>query len=246
MHVLITRPEADAEALKSRIEELGCRATLAPLVAIVPNAIPLSAIEGATALVTTSRNPLKALAGSPALGLAKSLPLYVVGPGTAAMAREIGFTDVIEGAGTAADLAATLSALGRRDGGGTFAYLRGDVLAFDLEAALKRAEVNVVSVAAYRSVAAETLAPNVAAALARREIDAVMLMSPRTAETWARLAGDLIASAGRPIAHLCLSKAVAKALLSRFAANNVLIAAHPSLEEMLALVKRLAAHSGAE
>jgi len=245
MHVLITRPEADAEALKSRIEELGSRATLAPLVAIVPNAIPLSAIEGATALVTTSRNALKALAGSPALGLAKSLPLYVVGPGTAAMAREIGFTDVIEGAGTAADLAAKLSAQGRSDGS-TFAYLRGDVLAFDLEAALKRAEVNVVSVAAYRSVAAETLAPNVAAALARREIDAVMLMSPRTAETWARLAGDLIASAGRPIAHLCLSEAVAKALLSRFAANNVLIAAHPSLEEMLALVKRLAAHSGAE
>jgi uroporphyrinogen-III synthase len=245
MHVLITRPEADAEALKSRIEELGCRATLAPLVAIVPNAIPLSAIEGATALVTTSRNALKALAGSPALGLAKSLPLYVVGPGTAAMAREIGFTDVIEGAGTAADLAAKLSAQGRSDGS-TFAYLRGDVLAFDLEAAVKRAEVNVVSVAAYRSVAAETLAPNVAAALARREIDAVMLMSPRTAETWARLAGDLIASAGRPIAHLCLSEAVAKALLSRFAANNVLIAAHPSLEEMLALVKRLAAHSGAE
>lgn len=245
MHVLITRPEADAEALKSRIEELGCRATLAPLVAIVPNAIPLSAIAGATALVTTSRNALKALAGSPALGLAKSLPLYVVGPGTAAMAREIGFTDVIEGAGTSADLAATLSAQGRSDGG-TFAYLRGDVLAFDLEAALKRAEVNVVSVAAYRSVAAETLAPSVAAALARGEIDAVMLMSPRTAETWARLAGDLIASAGRPIAHLCLSEAVAKALLSRFAANNVLIAAHPSLEEMLALVKRLAAHSGAE
>jgi uroporphyrinogen-III synthase len=245
MHVLITRPEADAEALKSRIEELGCRATLAPLVAIVPNAIPLSAIEGATALVTTSRNALKALAGSPALGLAKSLPLYVVGPGTAAMAREIGFTDIIEGAGTAADLAAKLSAQGQSDGS-TFAYLRGDVLAFDLEAALKRAEANVVSVAAYRSVAAETLAPNVAAALARREIDAVMLMSPRTAETWARLAGDLIASAGRPIAHLCLSEAVAKALLSRFAANNVLIAAHPSLEEMLALVKRLAAHSGAE
>ncbi len=245
MHVLITRPEADAEALKSSIEELGCRATLAPLVAIVPNAIPLSAIEGATALVTTSRNALKALAGSPALELATSLPLYVVGPGTAAMAREMGFTDVIEGAGTAADLAATLSAQGRSDGG-TFAYLRGDVLAFDLEAALMRAEVNVVSVAAYRSVAAETLAPNVAAALARGEIDAVMLMSPRTAETWARLAGDLIASAGRPIAQLCLSEAVAKALLSRFAANNVLIAAHPSLEEMLALVKRLAAHSGAE
>jgi uroporphyrinogen-III synthase len=245
MHVLITRPKADAETLRSRIEELGCSTTLAPLVAIVPNAIPLSAIEGATALIATSRNALKALAGSPALGLAKSLPLYVVGPGTAATAREMGFTDVVEGAGTAADLATMLSAQDRSDGC-TFAYLRGDVLAFDLEAALKRAEVNVVSVAAYRSVAEETLSPNVAAALARGEIDAVTLMSPRTAERWARLAGGIITSAGRPIAHLCLSEAVAKSLLSRFGADNVLIAAHPKLEEMLALVKRLAAHSGAE
>ena len=245
MHVLITRPQADAEALKSRIEELGCRATLAPLVTIVANAIPLSAIEGATALIATSRNALKALAGSPALGLAKLLPLYVVGPGTAAMAREMGFTDIVEGPGTAADLAAALSTQ-RRSGGGTFAYLRGDVLAFDLEGALNRAQVNVVSVAAYGSVAEETLAPNVVEALARGQIDAVTLMSPRTAETWARLAGGLITSAGRPIAHLCLSEAVAKALLSRFAADNVLVAAHPKLEEMLALVKRLAAHSGAE
>ena len=83
MHVLITRPEGDGEALKAQIEQLGCRATLAPLISIVSEAIPLSAIAGATALIVTSRNALKALAASPSLGAAMALPLYAVGPGTA-------------------------------------------------------------------------------------------------------------------------------------------------------------------
>jgi len=244
MHVLVTRPEGDAETLKSRIEELGYRATLGPLVSILPNAIPASAIEGASALIATSRNALKALAQSPALKLATTLPLHVVGPGTAAMARQIGFTDIFEGAGTAAGLVAALSAKARTNE--RVVYLAGDVSAFDLEAALRHAKVNVLSVPAYRTVAAKFLSPDVAEALERGEIDAVILMSPRTAETWARLAGGLEVEGLSGIAHLCLSEAVAKALLSRLATDNVLIAARPNLEEMLALLKRLAANSGAE
>jgi uroporphyrinogen-III synthase len=244
MHVLITRPEGDAEILKSQIEALGYRATLAPLVSILPNAIPASAIEGASVLVATSRNALKALAQSPAFDLARTLPIHVVGPGTAATARQIGFADVFEGAGMAADLATALSAKARTNE--RIVYLAGDVLTFDLEAALRDAKVNVLSVPAYRTVAAKSLSPNVAEALERGEIDAVILMSPRTAQTWARLAGGLKVEGLSGIAHLCLSEAVAKALLSRLAAENVIVAARPNLEEMLALLKRLAANSGAE
>ena len=104
MHVLITRPEGDGEALKAQIEQFDCRATLAPLISIVSEAIPFSAIAGATALIVTSRNALKALAASPALGAAMALPLYAVGPGTAALARDLGFKDIREGPGTGAEL----------------------------------------------------------------------------------------------------------------------------------------------
>ena len=82
MHVLITRPEGDGEILKERIEQLGSRATLEPLINIVFETIPLSSVAGATVLIATSRNALKALASSPALGAALALPLYTVGPGT--------------------------------------------------------------------------------------------------------------------------------------------------------------------
>jgi uroporphyrinogen-III synthase len=245
MHVLITRPVEDAEPLKARVEELGCRVTLAPLIAIVPNAIAPGAIGGATALIATSRNALAALASSPALPSAIELPLYVVGPGTAAFARDIGFQNVIEGAGRAEALVPLLASKGGADN--RLIYLRGDVLAFDLEAALAREGVNVVPVNAYRSVATETLPPDVIKALETGSIDVVTLMSPRTARTWARL----VAALSPPVqltgvTYLCLSERVAEALGSPAKADKVRVASHPNIEEMLALIKRLAASSKAE
>jgi uroporphyrinogen-III synthase len=244
MHLLITRPAADGEIVKSEIEQLGCRATLEPLLRIVPIAISAASLAGAKGVIATSRNALKALEGSPALGPARSLPLYVVGPGTAALARDLGFTDIVEGPGTAAGLVPALVAAARA---GTLVHLTGDALAFDLKAALAAEGVNVVPTLTYRSVAAETLSPEVVESLRNRDIDAVMHMSPRTAETWARLTAELVPPADlSAVTHLCLSAAVAESLKSQPELKKILIAACPTLEEMLALVKRLAAHSEAE
>jgi uroporphyrinogen-III synthase len=243
MHVLITRPENDGEALKAQIEQLGCRATLAPLISIICEAIPLSAIAGATALIVTSRNALKALAASPSLGAAMALPLYTVGPGTTALARDLGFKDVREGPGTGAELVPMLSADGRTTAG-IYVHLAGNVLAFDLKTALEGEGVNIKTVTAYRAVAAEGLSPAVTEALRNQDIDAVVLMSPKTAEAWARLAGEALTPAVLSgMNHLCLSEAVAEVLKAQLAAGNISVAARPNLEEMLALVKRLAAHS---
>lgn len=243
MHVLITRPEGDGETLKERIEQLGCRATLAPLVNIVFETIPLSALRGATALIATSRNALRALAASPALHAAVALPLYTVGPGTTAIARELGFNDVREGPGTGAELVPMLTADGRTKGG-SFVHLAGNVLAFDLKTALAGQGINIKTVPAYRTVAVENLSPAVTEALRNRDIDAVILMSPKTTEAWLRLAAEvLVPAALSGMNHLCLSEAVAKALKAQLAAGNIYVAARPNLEEMLALVKRLAAHS---
>lgn len=246
MHILVTRPVEDAEDLKSRLERLGHRVTLAPLVSIELNAIPLTAIEHATALIATSRNALRALAGSPALRLATTLPLFVVGPGTAATALEMGFQDVFEGAGTASDLVPTVIRKWREEGG-LFVYLAGDVQAFDLKSALASAGVNIAQVTAYRSVAAETLPEGVISALRSRDIDAVILMSPRTAETWAHLTAALSPPPDLSgLTHLCISQSVADAVSKRLDAKRILTAANPNLEELLALIKRLAPHSKAE
>jgi uroporphyrinogen-III synthase len=246
MHVLITRPRRDGETLKARIEQLGCRATLSPLIDIVLEDIPASAIEGASALIATSRNGLRALAASPALRSAIPLPLYVVGPGTAAIAKDLGFKDIIEGAGTGADLIPVLSTAWRAKGG-TLVHIAGDVLSVDLKSALASEGIDVRTITAYRSVIANALSPEAVQALKAGTVDATILMSPRTAEAWSQLApGSLSPPELSGMTYLCLSDAVASALRQRLEAESVFVAAAPNLEEMLALVKRLAAHSGAD
>jgi len=245
MHVLITRPEAEGQALKAEVERLGVRATLAPLISVLPNTIPASAVANAEALIATSRNALKALAASPAaFEAARSLPLYVVGPGTAALARTLGFTDIIEGPGTALGLMPLLSARGR-GAGRPLVHLTGDVLAFDLKAALAAEEINIVSIPAYASVAATELPPTVAAGLATRDIDAVILMSPRTARTWASLVAALVPAPDlSDLIHICLSETVEEGLAALGNAKMTLVARKPNQEEVLALLKCLAADFG--
>lgn len=245
MHVLITRPIEDSEPLKTRVEELGCRVTLAPLMRIVFNAIPIELIADATGLIATSRNALTALAASPALVLAAKLPLYVVGPGTAEVARRMGFKTILEGGGTAKDLLPLI----RSQAGAVnrLVYLRGDVIAFDLEAALDTKGIQVTPVVAYHSVAAKALPSNVIKALETGDIDAVTLLSPRTAQIWARLAAALPPSVQLGgMTYLCLSERVGEALGQIAKADKVRVASRPQLEEMLALIKRLAASSEAE
>jgi len=243
MHVLITRPKDDAEPLKSKIEQLGWRVSLEPLIRVVRDPIPPSAVKNAATLIVTSRNALRSLAASPALQHAIKLPLLAVGPGTGSLAREIGFQTVFEGAGTGADLVPEI--MRRSASGGPFLYLSGDVLAFDLPKALAEKKVNVRRIITYRSVAAETLSPITIDALKRRDIDVVTLMSPRTAATWGKLVSDLPADLSE-ITYVCLSENVANALRSGLPTSKILTAARPNLEELFIVLKRLAARPEAE
>ena len=113
------------------------------------------------------------------------------------------------------------------------------------EGALAGQGLKIKTVTAYRAIAAKNLSPAVTEALRNRDIDAVILMSPKTTEAWVRLAAEVLTpEVISGINHLCLSEAVARPLKAQLAAGNIFVAARPNLEEMLALVKRLAAHSG--
>ena len=97
MRLLVTRPEEDAVAFKAHLVALGHQVTIEPLLTIsTADADPIE-LEGAPAIIATSRNGLRALAGSEQLDAAKLLPLFAVGPGTAAVARSLGFTAIVEG-----------------------------------------------------------------------------------------------------------------------------------------------------
>ena len=239
MHVLLTRPERDAAVLQARIAALGCRVSLAPLLDIQLRPIAADALAGATAIVATSRNGLKALAHSDALQTARALPIFAVGPATAQLAHELGFETVIPGAGTGADLVPIVSAHPSA-ASGKLVHLAGDHLAFDLAGALRERGIELNVLPVYASVAAETLQAPVVADLAAREIDAVVLMSPRSAAIWARLtAQDRLHPALTGVTHICLSDAVAGALSGIDGLTKV-IAEQPNADAIVSAVYRLA------
>lgn len=246
MHVLITRPERDCAELRSRLQAFGCTVSVSPLLTIELLEIPVAALLGASALIATSRNGLRALAQSPALDQARAIPLFAVGPATAALARELGFHSIYEGAGTAAELVPMIAdapAEVRRQP----VHLAGDHLAFNLGAALAEAGIPLTAIPAYHSVAAKTLTEPVQHLLATCALDAVVLMSPRSARVWGQLLSTLPVKVDLTnLVHVCLSPNVAQALkevlkpLETLGAVRTETAVRPVTEEIVALVYRLA------
>lgn len=241
MRVLLTRPEPDAGELSARLAALGHEVKAEPLLQIVPLPIEAGAFADAQAIIVTSRNGLRALAASKALEEARALPVFAVGPATAALARDSGFANVIAGAGAARDLVPLIAA--HCDASeGVLAHVAGEALAFDLAAALAQEGLTVRTLAAYRAEPAAALSGETARAIAEGGLDAVVLMSPRTAEIYAELVDAAgIGEAARHLACVCLSPAVA-ARLAGLAPARVEIAAEPNATALLAALAKVATH----
>jgi uroporphyrinogen-III synthase len=235
MRLLVTRPEPDATKLKTQLEALGHEVLTEPLIRIRFEGADEVDLEGAQALIATSRNGVRALATSRAMGAARALPLYAVGPGTAAAAKALGFQQVIMGPRAAKDLV-TLIALQAEVNGGPLVYLAGDMLAADVAGELRRLGFSVHEPVVYTTEVAGRLGRPTIDAFEAGSIDGVLLFSPHTARVYVGLleAHDLVGAAGDCV-HFCLSAAVAREL-DRLGPVRTAVAARPNLQEMLALV----------
>jgi len=243
MHILITRPEPDAAKLSAQLASLGHEASVEPLLQISALPIDANAFAGAQAVVATSRNGLRALvAASDALAPARALPIFTVGPGTAELARALGFAHVIAGTGAARDLVPVITAHCDK-AKGRLVHVAGETLAFDLAGALAADGIEVQKVTAYRAEPAPALSAHISQKLADGTLDAIILMSPRTAAIFAQLvdAAGLTESARR-LAYVCLSEGIAAAL-GKLAPVQVEVAATPNSSGLLAAVARVATQS---
>lgn len=245
MRLLVTRAEPDATALKAQLIARGHEVLIEPLLRIEYQPLDDIDLDGVQALIATSRNGVRALAhqpdGTPAsnplLAPAQTLPLYTVGPGTAATATALGFEQVIEGPRDARALIA-LIALQADVNAGPLLYLSGDAPAADVAGELRHLGFHVLEPVVYATALARELSRAVVQRLGASEIDGVVLLSPQTARTYARLilAHGLRARIGA-VRHYCLSPAVAQGLAA-LAPPLIAAAAHPNLQEVLALVDR--------
>lgn len=234
MRLLVTRPEPEAEALAETLRKSGHEAIVEPMLVIRPAEKVRPQLEGVDALVVTSANALGAIANHPDLGQMCRLPLYAVGAATAEAGRHLGFSKVIRGGGSADTLLPVLTTAFRP--GTRLLHLAGDVVAVDMATPLSRSGIALDTTIVYESVACSAFSEKLVAALRQGEVDGVILMSPRTAATFAALVTKAgLADEARRLVCFCISANTASTL-GDLAPASTPIAATPDLPSLLALI----------
>jgi uroporphyrinogen-III synthase len=234
MHLVVARPEPEARAMAMTLQAAGHQTIVEPMLVIEPVREAILPLDGVAALVATSVNALRAIAGRPEVPALLSLPIYMVGPATAAAARQLGFAAVIEGGGSAAALLPVLIA--RVPRGTRLLHLAGDIVAVDLATPLSQAGIGLETVIVYKSSERRALSPALVAALRQGEVDGIILMSPRTARVFASLVTQAgLAKDARRVVCFCISQSTASALAG-LALPSIRISERPDLPSLLALI----------
>lgn len=232
MRVLVTRPEVDAGPLVEALEAAGHAALVEPLLEIRPVLSEAPDLAGVQALLFTSANGLRTLA---ALTPERGLPVFTVGDASAEAARAEGFREVHSAGGDVEDLARLVKA--RLDpAAGALFHGAGATLAGDLKGLLEADGFAVRRVVLYNAKTVEAFSDGARQALRDGSLDAVLLFSPRTAETFAELVERQgLSEALRGRAAACLSPAVARKI-EHLPWADVRIARLPNREALLAVL----------
>jgi uroporphyrinogen-III synthase len=231
MRLLVTRPEPDGERTAAELRAAGHEVLLAPLLRIEPI---VGADLGAgpwTAVLLTSANGARALAGHPRRTELTGLPVLAVGRSSADAARAAGFGNVESADGDGRDLARRAAT---RFAGSDkpVLYLAGEDRARDLAGEVGGLTVRTVTV--YRAAKAKSLPPEVRAAFEAGRIDGVLHFSRRSVENYLECARPMLEQALAPV-HYCLSARAAEPLKAAGAAQ-IAIAPRPDEQALLALV----------
>jgi uroporphyrinogen-III synthase len=267
VRLLVTRPEPDCERTAALLRERGHEVLLLPLLRIEPVADAELGSGPWAAVLLTSANAVRAIAGHRRFGELAGLPVYAVGQRTRTGAAAAGFVSIVSADGDvealvrliaskppAADVPAS-PIISYRDGaansslpasGGGAAgrhllpllYCAGEDRASDLAGGLRSHGLHVETVIVYRSVMVTDLTPGARAALAGGAVDAVLHYSARTAAAFvAAVTTAGVRDLSIRARHLCLSAQVAGPLAAA-GAKTVEVASEPNEQALLALVDR--------
>jgi len=239
MSILVTRPHPDNEATAEALRARGHVVLLAPVLKFEPMAFQDESEAGYGAIIVTSANAIRAVAPQLRdLGLLE-LPLFAIGEHTAAVARDVGFDEVIVAGGDAASLRDKVMQ-GARDllkKKSTLLYLAGADLSRDLGGELGAEGFNVVTQTTYRMVPVRHLPREVCEGFAAHGIAAVLHYSRRSARAFLEATRDEgVEISALAIPQCCLSETVAAVL--RDAGAQVLVAASPDENALFETLER--------
>jgi uroporphyrinogen-III synthase len=242
MAVLLTRPHPDNEATERLLRARGYDVVLAPMLKFEPVGAPETGdTTNYGAVIVTSANALRAIEGQLAGSRLLELPLFAVGEHTAAVARRLGFAEVISADGDAAALRErVLASVRAKQLKKTKAllYLAGAELARDIAGELGAHGFDVVTRTTYRMLALSGLPRQAREAFAANRIEAVLHYSQRSARAFL----DAVRSDGVEITALavpqcCMSPSVASSL-HEAGATQVLVASSPDENALFTALER--------
>jgi len=240
MKLWVTRPAFDAELLQAKLAAQGHEAVIEPLLYIDFKDTGILELHDVQALITTSRNGVRAAAAARQASALIQLPVFTVGPGTAAMARAVGFQTVIEGSSTVDKLLPIIKENAAVKGGALL-HLAGETLAFDLTGKLRSMGYRVDQKTVYVARAARQLRPSLLSEIKIGTIDGVILLSPRTAQTYLDLVlAHQVDQSAQRLVHFCLSKAVADKV-SALQPHKIMIPKKPNIDAILMLTDQTTA-----
>lgn len=233
MRLLLTRPEAESQALRDRLQAMGHAVDTAPMLAIRQKHDVALDLADVRALLFTSANGVRAFADAEPR---RDFIVYAVGPASALAATAAGFTQV-EAAGGDVDLLVDLVRARHSRAAGALLHAAGSARAGDLQAMLQQDGYDVRRVVLYDAETAIQLPPAVAARFAAKGYDGVLFFSPRTAATFVNLAQAAGVAGGAAVATAyCLSDNVAReAAMLPWAA--VQVAQSPGEADLVALLQ---------
>jgi uroporphyrinogen-III synthase len=231
VRLLVTRPQPDSERTAAALRARGHHVIAFALLQTETINCEIPNLSYG-ALVMTSANAARALAGHPRRTELLSLPVFAVGAHSAELARIAGFSEVHSANGNKQQLSAMLQQYFAGNGN-SLLYLAGEDRAGELE--LPEC-TRVVTVAIYGMVKRKTFSSAVEAALAQRQIDGVLHFSRRSAEAYLDCAvrSGIVQAALAPV-HYCLSRQVATPLIDAGAAA-IRIAPRPDEAALLELI----------
>ena len=227
MHILVTRPIAQALKTRERLEAFGHEVSLAPMLEIVFPACPELDAQAFQAITVTSSNALEGLVQRPDRDLLCALPLYAVGDRTAQRAERMGWHRVRSASGAVDDLTSLLQSE-FSPGADRILYACGVDRTGDLDTKLIAAGFDVTIAEVYHARAVGDLQPTIAEALRQRVFDAIFVYSARTASVLldAVHEADLL-EAARDTVICAFSEAVAAPFRS-LGFENIVVSSQPS------------------
>jgi len=238
MRVLLTRPQAQTDELGAVLEKQDIEWLGEPLLRIVPVSWNPDVLAGRQALLLTSANAARELLR--VHGVRRDMPIYAVGPDTAAPLLAEGFSNVRAAGGTAVSLIGYI----RRHAdprAGPLLYLSGLDVTLDLAAALAAAGLAADRVVVYRAFAAEQLSIEARRELSQNRLDAAVFLSARTAAIFCSLiiASGIVDACSRMTA-VAISAKVAEALRPA-GFGQVVVSGTPGIDSIVDAVLRVAA-----